>query len=110
MPRILLIDPDKRLTKTLRPVLERKNYSVRTGTSAGDILNWLGHDDAQCDVIVMELSRNREADWQMLDRIRSASLAAIAQPMILFVSDRNPGPEVRLAVELKGARLAIFHE
>jgi two-component system, NtrC family, nitrogen regulation response regulator NtrX len=67
-PRILIVDDEKNIRRTLRMVLEGPGYTILEAGSAEDALRTLDEDDV--DLIVLDVRLPEMSGMEALDRIR----------------------------------------
>ena len=104
MARVLILDLDGRRGTTLTSFLERHRHHARAVATVRDALPEFTKRDTPYDVVILDLSRNRQSDWQNLDCVLAATMRDPG-PKVLCLSDIYYGPTMKLAVERKGARL-----
>lgn len=110
MASILLVDPAQRFVNAFTSACQRRNDTVQAVSTLQEALSWLRRSSAVFDIVVLEFSANRPSNWEVLGAISEAIAMGPVRPVIICVSNRNWGPEVRLEVERKGARLVVVHE
>lgn len=103
MARVLLFDVNHRYEATIPPLFEQYHHTTFVATELQEVLSRLLGENQTYDVVIVDMSRNRDSDWQNVNAI-SAALRA-PKPMMLCVSDAYVGPRMKLEVENKGGRL-----
>jgi len=104
MARIILYDPDHNHAETLVTALESSSYTLTVCVSRQEIFKHLKAKQTQFKVVILDFS-NRPEDWKFLDGVRTLTVASVPKPGILCLARTNWGPDVKLRVERKGARL-----
>ena len=111
MAAILLLDLSNRFARTLVPVLEVRKHKVQTVTTVEEVFRSLRRAKTRFDVVMIDLSENRDSDWKILESIRTTIITAeLSIPMILCLTERNWGAEMRLNVEKMRGRLVVIRE
>ncbi len=105
MAKVLLLDSDEGHAKELARWLEQHKHSVAVYSPNRDGLNKLRADDVDFDIVILYMSVDRRADWEILDQIRRIGEGRGPGPMILCASRTYRGPQIELEIEKKGARL-----
>ncbi len=105
MSQILFIDTKQRMTEFLQE-LERNHHSVVCCTSYDFALHTLRSARTVYDIVIINISSNSPEDWRALERVYQILRTDAVAPMVLCVADAYRGPQLELAVERKGARLA----
>ncbi len=104
MVRILLYDPDQNHARALVSALESNHYRLTVCASRREAFNYLTAKPPQFKVVILDFS-NRPEDWEFLDSVRTLTVASVPKPGLLCLARTNWGPEVKLKMERKGARL-----
>jgi CheY-like chemotaxis protein len=107
MAKILLLGPEAGDAARLLPKLESHGYSVTECASSLNALSRFAKNAANFDVVLIDISRERQEDWKLLDTLCTLRIAAQKPPAIICTS-RTYRPRLRMEVERRGARLVIY--
>lgn len=108
MPKILLVGTESAGARNLRPRLELQGYSVTECADTVNSLSQLANRVADFDVVLVDISRDRREDWEILDALCALRIGLPMQPSIICASRTYRGPRMRLQAEKRGARLVIY--
>ena len=105
MALILLFDSDHDHGHLVASALEKQRHMIVTFIKPQDMVSYLDRRMSGVDIVILDLSLNRSIDWQTLDHICHRNMTVPDQLGILCFSRIYRGPEFRLEVECRGARL-----
>jgi len=104
MARILLIDTNQFHANRLTAELQHHNHRV-AAASPEEIRGDLTRILPQFDVVVVNVTADRQSAWDLLANICQGAAWLDSGPRVLAVSSVYRGPEARLRAERSGARL-----
>jgi DNA-binding response OmpR family regulator len=108
--RVLLIDSGERYVPELARALERRGHTVAMRSLSDRLFVELGERGAAMfDIVLLDLSRDRKKDWEVLGRARRHLEMKVPAPVILCFSLVYRGPQMRLRAEKDGGRFVYVH-
>ena len=108
MAKILLLGSEPADTKRLLPRLRLHGYSVTECAASLDALSSFAKSTTDFDVVLVDVTRDRPENWELLDALCALRIGVSAPPAIICTSRTYRGPRVRLEVERRGARLVTY--
>ena len=102
MIRILLVNSDEQQGAELASALRSAGIIVSLTSALPSSLG------GKFDAVLMDLSRNSEREWSVLDGLFKMTAIDPINPPILCTSRMAPNAGTKLKVELRGARMAFY--
>ena len=104
MKRLILFEPDGAASEELAAYLQSHNFSVtRSAIGVGGIAH-MEAERPRFDIVMLDMSLNRQGDWDTLDQVHRLVIMHAPQVMILCFSRKHWGTRMRMRVERKHAR------
>jgi hypothetical protein len=104
MACVLLIDSGQPYLAELATALERNRHWVKFQTPNEQLFEGLDAHGTSSDILIVDLSRDREKDWKVLERVQGIFELKMPAPVILGISVVYRGPQMRLRAQELGAR------
>lgn len=105
MQRVIVFDRDFSQAEALAQALGTRGFSATPCKSHQELLAELIGAQPGFVIVVLDLSNNLPEGWTTLDLVNRMCSKEMTKRMIVCFSRVYLGPEVRIAVEEKGAKL-----
>jgi CheY-like chemotaxis protein len=108
MAKVLLFGLEGTDARKLAPRLALQGYSITECADRLDVLSRFEKRPVDCDVVLLDISYNRPKDWELLDVLCRLRAVDSLRPTIVCISRTYRGPQMRMEVERRGARLVVY--
>jgi hypothetical protein len=104
MARVLLIDLGQPYLSSIVRALQQRHHRIIPARPDRALFETLSFTSGEFDLILIDLTRNTQAEWALLEQIRMITTTNRSYAEILSFSSVNRGPEMRLRAERLGVR------
>ena len=105
MTDILLFDSDQVFGEELAQHLGKRKHTVMSYARRREALDALKKSIDDLKLVIVDMTRNTQEDWEMLDWISRLRLRCTPGPMILCLLKVYRGPRIELEIERRGGRV-----
>jgi hypothetical protein len=109
MARVLLIDLGQPYLSSIVRELQQRHHQTIPARPDRTLFETISFTSGAFDLILIDLTRNTQAEWSLLEKIRKITTTYMSSAEILGFSGVYRGPEMRLRAERIGVRFIYVY-